>query len=899
MRLIPGNILFHFKRIPLLPVFLTLLFLFPVNLLRAQDLDQKISLKAKNQPISEVLDRISREYGILFSYSSQRVPVTKTVTIRAENKSIREVLNDLLLQNGIAWSVQENQIILTPATESTEPASQASTGPGKRYTISGYVRDKTNGEALIGANILALQGETGATTNSYGFYSITLPSGIYSIRCSYLGFAEGARELSLQGDSELLFELEETAMGIREVVVTAADQEALPGNDQVADFSFSGRTLSRLPGFAGDVDLLKALQTLPGIRSFGDGSALFYVRGGNHDQNLMLIDEAPIYNPSHLFGFFSVLSPDAINEIQVYKGDFPAKYGGRASSVIDITAREGNLKRFGLAGNLGPYASSLSVEGPVVRDKASFFVSGRLSTLNWLNYVTDDPATFNLYFYDINAKLNWKPGKRDRLFLTFYTGQDVFNRYTNSVYRTYGISWNNLAGTLRWNHLFGRKLFSTTTLNYSHYTYYLYLSQNHKDYWESAIVNLTLKSDFSWYLNDWNTLRSGFSITQYRIDPGNVTQQGSENQVDHREVAKYRSMEYVLYLSNENTFRDLVTLEYGIRLPLWQDLGPTTVYYFDANHQVIDTLNVPADSTYDLFFNPEPRVSLGMKIRDWGSVKVSYSRTTQCLQQLSDATGPFTTQDVWAPAGPNIPPLKVDQITAGFYLKFAASRLYGSVEVFGKEFHNYLDYADHPDLLYNPLLEGQLRFGKARSAGVELMLRKPAGKLTGWAGYTWSFVSVETPEVNNGQKYPASFDSPNNICLFLSYDTWKRWAFSASWIYMTGNPVTAPTGFYTYNGYTVPVYGARNNARLPDYYRLDLSVLYRLNKPGSRFRHSVVVTVYNAYGRANPFSVSFNKFKDAQGNFVVPSNLDGSYNLVPTMISVARIIPSINYQFKF
>lgn len=866
----------------------------------SQDLDQLVSLDFRDKPIGEALDLISRQYGIFFSYSSQRVPLSRAITYKTENRPIREVLNELLLPNGIRWSVHENQVVLQPARDTDNPTTPIPSQSAKKVTLSGYVRDRSTGEALIGANVVVQElAETGATTNTYGFYSITLLPGDYFVRCSFVGYLASTQEVHLPVDGELAFDLEETAAGIPEVVISAAGREPFPGTEMAPDFRFSGKMLSRLPGFTGNVDLVKALQTLPGIRSYGDGSALFYVRGGNNDQNLMLIDEAPIYNPSHLFGFFSVLSPEAINEMQVYKGDFPAKYGGRASSVIDITAREGNLRRFGFSGNLGPYASSLAAEGPIVPDKASFFISGRLSTLNWLNYLTEDPVSFNLYFYDINAKINWKPGARDRLFLTFYYGRDVFNRFTNSVYRTYGIQWNNLAGTLRWNHLFNRKLFSTTTLNYSQYTYHLFLSKNHKDYWESFISNLTLKTDLTWYLNSWNTVRGGGSVTWYSINPGNITQQGNENQVEHREVPEYTSLEYVLYLSNENVFRDLVTLEYGIRLPLWQNLGPTTIYYFDANHHIIDTLMVPPDSTYGLYLNPEPRISLGLKIRDRASVRVGYSRTTQCLQQLSDATGPFTTLDVWAPAGPNIPPLKVDQFTAGIYARFAGSRFIASAEFFGKEFRNYIDYADHPDLLYNPLLEGQLRFGTARSAGIELMFRKPAGKLTGWAGYTWSKVKVKTPGVNGGESYPASFDSPHNVCLFLSYDTWKRWAFSASWIYMTGTPVTAPTGFYCYNGYTVPVYGERNNARLPDYHRLDLSVMFRINKPGNRFRHSVVVTVYNVYGRANPFSVSFNKSGDPGGSFVVPSNLDRSHTLVPTMISVAGIIPSVNYQFRF
>ncbi|MFH1936555.1 MAG: TonB-dependent receptor [Bacteroidota bacterium] len=864
----------------------------------SQDLEKKISLTLINTPLGEVLQQISREGNIRFSYSSYAIPVDQEITITCREKPIREILNKILGEHDIEWLEVENQIVLkrTRTDLSAGFAKQAKALPF--FVISGYLRDILTGEALIGANVMVRAIRTGTTTNSYGFYSLSLPQGIHEVEFSYLGFSPEMISLELQRDTTLSADLRETSLGMREVVISARDNEQLPAVNQPGDFSFSGATLDKLPGFAGDVDVLKALQILPGIRSFGDGSSLFYVRGGNNDQNLLMIDEAPIYNPSHLFGFFSVLTPDAVNDMEVYKGDFPARYGGRASSVLHITSREGNRKRFGFGGNLGPYASSLTLEGPIVKEKASFLVSGRLSTLNWLNYVVDNSGSFNLYFYDINAKVNVEATRKDRLFLTFFTGQDEFNRFTSSVYRTYGISWQNLAGSLRWNHIFGPRLFSNTTLNYSRYNYFLYLSSDRKNHWNSAISNLTVKSDLTWFLNPKNTLRGGFSVTQFHSNPGNITEQ-AEEQLEPRVVPEYTSVEYVVYLSNEQKLGKRFSLEYGIRLPVWQNFGPTTIYFFDVNHQVIDTVSVEKNHYYDLFFSPEPRLSAGFALNSRSSLKTSYSRTTQFMQLLSNSTGPFTSLEVWVPAGPNIQPLKADQLTLGYFLKFASSRLYFSAEIFYKYYRNHIDYADHANLLYNPLIEGELRFGKSWSYGAELMLQKPAGKLSGWIGYTWSRALVQTPEVNEGKTYPAAFDSPHNICLFISYDTRKRWSFSANWIYMTGNPVTTPIGFYYSNGYSVPLYGDKNNDRLPDYHRLDLSVVYRLNKPGARFRHSLAVTLYNAYGRANPFSVSFNKFRDDQGNFVIPSNHNGSYELVPTMISVAGIIPSVNYQFKF
>lgn len=865
----------------------------------SQGLDQRVSLDVKNTSLEEVLRQLTEMGEIRFSYSSHAIPVDRLVSYSCTSKQIREVLNDLLGSLGIEWMKVESQVVLKRKTPELPAGSSIRERTPSLHVISGYIHDGTTGEALIGANVVERSIGKGATTNEYGFYSLSLPDGPNRIEFSFLGFGVAYSSLNVKHDTMISLDLCETSLGMNEVVIRARDNEQLPAVNQPGDFNFSGATLDRLPGFAGDVDVLKALQLLPGIRSYGDGSSLYYVRGGNNDQNLLMIDEAPIYNPSHLFGFYSVLSPDAVNDMEIYKGDFPARYGGRASSVVSITAREGNLKRFSVGGNLGPYASSLTLEGPVVKDKASFLISGRLSTLNWLNFLVDDAGSFDLYFFDINAKINVKPTWKDRLFFTLFTGRDEFSRFTNSVYRTYGINWDNLAASLRWNHIFDAKLFTNTTLNYSSYNYSLFLSEDRKSYWQSSIGNLTLKSDFTWFFNPANTLRAGFSVSRYHSDPGNITQQGDDEQVEVREVAAYTSMEYLVYLSNEQKIGKRFSLNYGIRLPLWQDFGPTSIYFFDANFAVIDTVRVGKNTSYDMFFSPEPRLSVGFALDKTSSLKASYSRTTQFMQLLSNASGPFTSLEVWAPAGPNIQPLKTDQITLGYFLKFASASFYFSAEGFYKYFRNHIDYADHANLLYNPLLEGELRFGKGWAYGLELMLQKPAGKISGWIGYTWSRSLVETNGVNGGNPYPAGFDSPHNITLFLSYDTRNRWSFSANWVFMTGNPVTSPIGFYEFNGYSVPLYGEKNNDRLPDYHRLDLSVVYQLNKPDSRFRHNLSVTFYNAYGRANPFSVSFNKFQDGQGNFIVPSNLEGDYELVPTTISVAGIIPSINYQFKF
>lgn len=877
-----------------------LLILFPASPLNAQLLDKLISIHIKNQPLSTALTGISDEGNINFSYNPQNIPRDKTVSISCSNKPLREVLDIILKPLGITYFELENQVVLRMPAPGPRPRQDEAARPPRHFTISGFIREKSSGEVLIGANVFARGTNFGTSSNAYGFYSLTLPEGRYVLDYSFLGFGEIQDETDVNSDQRISKEMEEVKLDMKEVVVKPGEKGSDIRRSQLSDFNFSNKTLSSLPGFAGTPDILKALQAVPGVHSYGDGSSLFYVRGGNSDQNLLLLDEAPIYNASHLFGFFSALSPDAVNDIQVYKGDFPPGYGGRLSSVVDVKAREGNMKRFGFSGNLGPYASNISVEGPIWKDHASFFVSGRLSTLNWLNYFLNNQPGFNILFYDLNAKLNLIANDNNRFYLTFYTGRDDFSRLNASAYRIYGISWNNILGTARWNHVFNEKLFSNTTLNYSRYDYYLYTTESRKGFWTSSIANLTFKSDYTWFINSANTVKAGLEITNYHSNPGNIkTDPDAASTGQLPAVSKYQCMEYDLYLGNEQKLGTQIILKYGLRLPLWQDFGSSTVYFFDANYQLIDSASYNKNISYFNYLSPEPRLSVTYNPGSSTSLKFSYSRNTQFLQQLSNSTGPFTSLEVWAPSGPNIPAQKADQWALGCYQKFSHDRLLASAEVFYKAYLDHLDYKDHANLLYNPLIEGELRFGKAWAYGIEMMLRKPDGRLTGWISYTWSKSLVQTDGVNNSETYPSNFDSPNDVCINVSYDNHRHWAFSAVWYYRTGSPVTTPIGFYYNTGYSVPVYGSRNNSRLPDYHRLDLSVTYRISNPGKRFQQNIILTLYNAYGRYNPFSLSFNRTIDSNGNLVVPANTQAGYQLVPTTLSVAGIIPSVNYQFKF
>ncbi len=862
----------------------------------AQDLNRKITIQVHDQPLGEVIKQISEKGDILFSYNPSSLPIDKKITLVARNTILSKIFEKVFTANGIEYTVSEKQVILKPQKTENLPKPDLPTKQARKYTLSGYVRDKSTGEGIIGANVYDEASLQGTTTNAYGFYSLSLPQGEYRVITSFIGYSTSIRQLTLTKNIEATLDLAPMAVVMNTIVITAGSDTGISQMSQTGDIHLSPATLKQIPGFAGNVDVLKSLQNIPGVVTFGDGSSFYYVRGGNSDQNLLLIDEAPIYNPSHLFGFFSALAPDAIKDVKVYKGDFPANYGGRLSSVIDVRAREGNLKRIGLAGNIGPYTSDFTFEGPIRKEKSSFLVSGRKSNLNWLKFLNDDEQTYKFNFYDFNAKFNVMLNKNNRLYLTTFTGSDVFERDNAVTRNVFGISWKNVAGVLRWNHIFNNRLFSNTTADISKYNYYLEITKDPLNYWTSSITNATLKNDFTYYLNPLNTIKAGIEITGHRSNPGKMFVDDEENGSN---TSQYQSTEIALYASNEQQLGNRVFARYGARLTRWNDLGPSSVYFFDAFHNVIDTVQVAKSTIYQSFVNFEPRINVSYKISDITSLRFNYNHTVQYLQVLTNSTSPFTSLEVWVPSGPNIKPQQANQFSIGYFSKLVKKQFDFSLEAYYKKLYNQIDYKDHANMLINPLIEGELRFGSGWSYGFEALLRKSSGKLTGWISYAYSRAMKQIADVNNGEAFPAAFDRPHNIGFTFSYATGKHWNFSSHWTYLTGAPFTSPTGFYYLNGYSVPVYGKKNNNRLPDYHRLDVSVTCVISQPEKRYQHSLILTVYNAYGRHNPFSVNFNKIMDDNGNIVVPSNLQGGVEIIPTSISVAGAIPSLNYIFRF
>jgi outer membrane receptor for ferrienterochelin and colicin len=862
----------------------------------SQDLTRKISLQVDNLPLEEVINEIETRAEIQFSYSSDAINASQTISFKLRAKSVKYILNKYFLPLGITYKRVGDHIVLRPLN--SEEELLYAQNKDSYYTISGYLKDHRTGEVLIGAHVYEEGTFIGTATNAYGFYSLTLPAGEQRIVFSFLGYEKKVEKVKLNKDKKLNMQLREFLLTMEEVEIIGRNDEAFFLNKQISEFRFSNKTLSKMPGITGDKDIIKSLQVVPGIETFGDGSSMFFVRGGSADQNLILIDEVPMYNTSHLFGFLSVISPDAISDMEVFKGDFPVRYGGRLSSVVDLKTKDGNMKRFGFGGNIGPFTSSLYAEGPIIRDKSSYYLSGRISTLQWLPDLYFEDQDINIGFYDINAKINFKLNDNNRLFATFYTGNDLLERKTNSSIETYGLGWNNMLATLRWNHVFSNKLFSNTTVYFTRYQYLMYLSEDQQESWSSSIADLSLKSDLTWYLNPSNTFRAGFQISSHSLDAGNIS--SDEAGTDPRDVPEYHSNEFTFYAGNNQKLFNKFTLRYGIRLPVWQDLGPTSVYFFDENYEVIDTFNVENNAVYQTFVGFEPRINLTYQISPTTSIKAGYSRTTQFLNELNNTISPFTSLSVWVPSGPNIDPQKADQYSLGYFTGLKKNTFSFSAEAYYKYFYNYIDYAAHANMLYNPYIEGELRLGNAWSYGLELMIRKPVGRLTGWLGYTFSRVFVKTPEINDGKVYRAFQDRPHHFTVFASYDTRKRWSFSINWLFMSGAAITTPVGFYDYNGYVAPIYDEKNNDRLPAYHRLDLSATFNLNRSDqTRFRHNLSLNIYNAYGHSNPYFISFNRISEADGTLIIPADHSKYNKRVATELSVSEIIPSINYQFNF
>jgi len=757
--------------------------------------------------------------------------------------------------------------------------------PADRISLDGNIKDEANGEALIGVTITIKELKRGTVTNTYGFYSISVPKGNYTVEVSYVGYETISKKIALNKPVKLDLDLKTAANEIKEVIVSTQRKDANVTLNRMSAQQVSISTIRRMPALMGEVDLLKAVQLLPGVVSAGEGTSSFSVRGGGIDQNLIVLDEATIYNASHMMGFFSVFNNDAIKNMTLYKGDIPASYDGRLSSLLDIQMRDGNSKKFSGSGGIGLISSRLTLEGPIGSDKTSFIVSARRTYADLFMKLSsnEDINTNQLYFYDFNAKINHRIDDNNRIFLSGYLGQDLFKN------KDVGFSFGNAALTGRWNHLFSPKLFSNYSLNYSRYNYGLKSSMSNESNfdWKYNMRDVSLKADFSYFMTPENTLKFGYNAILHNLNPGTVKSTGGATRFDDYLLPDINAFEHALYISDEYQVSKRFAVKAGLRLTAFSSIGSGTVYNYDNNYVAIDSTVYKSGEVIKTFYRLSPRVGVTYLLDNHSSVKANYARTNQFLQMASNSTA-GTPLDLWFTAGKNIEPQICNQYAVGYFRNFRNNELEASVEMFYKDMQNTVDFRDHAQLLLNRKLDGELRFGRSRSYGAEFQIQKNQGKLTGWISYTYSRAEHTIQGINNNETYLAPYDRPNTVYVVANYELSNRISFGANFVYATGLPVTYPIARMEFGDVILPVYSKRNEYRMPDYHRLDVSLTW---KPKAKKQHAWSgewnFSVYNVYGHKNAWAI----------NFV--NDPDTAFKTKAEMTYLFTFVPSITYNFKF
>ena len=771
----------------------------------------------------------------------------------------------------------------------------------EKFTLSGTISDSNSNETLIGVNLFIPELKTGITTNEYGFYSITIPKGSYTVRISYMGYNSLEEKIQLQQNTKSNFKLFTTENTLKEVVIIDNKTKTDIRKPEMSVNKLSISAIKRMPVVLGEVDVLKSILLLPGVTNAGEGASGFNVRGGGADQNLILLDEATIFNSSHVFGFFSVFNPDAIKDLKLYKGGIPARFGGRAASVLDIYQKDGNSKKFSTNGGIGLISSRLLLEGPLVKDKGSFLIGGRSSYAHLFLKLSEDQKDNAAYFYDLNTKLSYKINPNNNLFLSGYFGRDVFS-LANSFTNIYGNSTLNL----RWNHLFSNKLFSNLSLIYSDYYYGLDL-----DFvgfkWDSGIKNYNIKYDLKNYVSDRFKLNYGLNAIYYDFNPGIIKPSDSNSGINFSQLDKKYAFEPALYINADQELSSAISISYGLRYSLFYRLGQSDLNVYANNNpvvfnpelQIYEKASPIGTTTFDKnevmkrYNYLEPRFSAAYQLNDKQSIKASYNRMVQYLQLVSNTSSP-TPLDVWTPSDSFIKPQIADQVALGYFTNFKNDLYSLEVETYYKKVQNRIDYIDGADLIANNALEQVILNGQMRSYGLEIMVKKNEGRLNGWISYTLSRSEQQTPGrtiletgINNGQWYNSAYDKLHNLAVTSSYLLNEKWSFGANFALQSGQPVTYPNGQYQYLGITIPSYGLRNKDRLPTYHHLDISATLTPRKNNNRnWKGEWVFSIYNLYNRKNAAAINFRQNSDTGNNEAVKTSIFG-------------MVPAVSYNFKY
>jgi hypothetical protein len=785
----------------------------------------------------------------------------------------------------------------------------------QKYNLSGYVRDSLTNEFLIGATVQIDNTPIGASSNAYGYYSMTVNEGKVTLLVNYTGYEQKSLTIDVDSNITLDISLKEKVTSLNEVVISSTKKDQKIVSTDMSVEKISAKDIKQIPMVLGEADVIKSIQLLPGVSAPNEGSGGFNVRGGSADQNLILLDEAIVYNPSHLLGFFSVFNADALKDATIYKGGIPSKYGGRLSSVLDIRMREGNNKKFNATGGIGLLSSRLTLEAPIGKvhedgAKGSFLLSARRSYADIFLPLSSDTVInrSKLFFYDLNFRSNYRLSSKDRIFFSGYFGRDRID-----VPNGFGNSWGNVTSTLRWNHLFGPKLFMNMSAIYSNYDYEITFYPGNSFQWSSSLSNVNLKADFDYYVGEKHEIKFGIGSILYQFNPGNINPFGASSTINPTNNKEKRALESYAYVQDNFRISDRLTILYGLRIsqfaqlandsiPIYEN-GKAVIFNSGINNYVRGTVssyeNYNKNELLNNSFGFEPRLSLNYQVNDMSSIKLGYNRMYQYIHLLSTATSP-TPLDIYTPSSSFIEPQIADQIASGYFRNFKDNTYEFSVEAYYKWMQNQFDFIDGASPIFNNSPETIILNGDARSYGLEFMVRKSEGRFTGWISYTLSKAERRTPGVdggrgiNNGAYYSTNYDKPHNVAITGNYTISEKWSISANFIYQSGRPATYPESKYSFNGLSIPEYSERNAYRLPDYHRFDIAATLK-GKQTKRWKSQWVFGIYNVYNRQNAANITF---KETLTNNNSETGL-GTGNNKAYKLTYFGFVPSISYEFKF